>query len=78
MQSVGMAFVVTIAVGWVFLHARSVWRLDRLKCVCTHIRMHHVSALDWDSDYGDPQHTGMNYRKPGTCRLCKCRAFIRA
>ena len=73
-----MSVVVSLAVGWVFLHARAVWRLDRIKCVCTHKRMNHVLAMDWDSDYGNPSRLGTGYRKPGTCRACLCRAFIAA
>jgi hypothetical protein len=47
-------------------------------CICKHKRKQHVSAMDWDSNYGDPQHVGPNYRAPGTCRACACRAYIAA
>lgn len=49
---------------------------QRRLCICGHRSRVHVSAWDWDSDYGDPQHRGPNYVKPGTCRNCRCRRFI--
>lgn len=44
-------------------------------CVCGCQHKHHVSAFDWDSDYGDPEHARPDYRKPGSCRRCLCRSY---
>ena len=71
-----MAAVVSVAVLYVAFYARARWRMDRIKCRCSHAKNRHVSAWDWDSDYGDPQHVGPNYVKPGICRDCRCRFFI--
>ena len=45
------------------------------RCSCSHRLKEHVSAWDWDSDFGDPRGIGPDYRKPGTCRRCICRSF---
>jgi hypothetical protein len=70
-----------IVVLWVFYFVRADWRAERQPCICRHARKLHVSALDWDSDYGNPGRMGgvaATYRKPGTCRdqHCLCQCFI--
>jgi hypothetical protein len=66
----------SIVVVFVFFSVRADYRATHAKCLCHHEKHQHVSWRDWDSDYGDPGHVGANYRIPGTCRACRCRAFI--
>ena len=74
--TLAMGIVVDVAILWIALHARSIIRNNRQACgYCKHSRSRHVSAFDWDSNYGDPQQVGPNYRKPGTCRECGCHSF---
>lgn len=76
-----MGVVVDVAIIWIAYNIRAAWREARKRCFCSHEVRHHVSAWDWDSDYGDPQHVGPDYKKPGTCRKCKCiqyHEFVRA
>ena len=78
MQAIGMALVTCLALGFVAVRGYAVWVSDHQACVCKHRRNQHVSSWDWDSDYGDPMHVGGKYRKPGTCRQCRCRSFYAA
>lgn len=76
---VSAAFVTVmfgVAALWIFHFVRADFRAARSACICQHIQKRHVSALDWDSDYGDPGHTGTSYKKPGLCRDCRCQYFI--
>lgn len=68
--------LVDIAVLWVAMNVRAIWRADRYPCLCGHRKNEHVSAFDWDSDYGDPQHRQPDYKKPGICRECVCRFYV--
>jgi hypothetical protein len=70
--------LITFALAWVGYYALGVYQQGHIKCICGHIKGRHVTALDWDSNYGDPEHVGADYKAPGTCRDCwgRCRHFI--
>ena len=67
--------LLAITAIWIFESVRAYQARRGRLCGCTHRLKEHVSAWDWDSDFGDPAHVGPNYLKPGTCRRCPCRAF---
>lgn len=78
--ALGVTALLGITAILIFNVVRADWRAERIACICHHIKKRHVSALDWDSDYGNPSHTNVpgtvDYVKPGTCRECRCQYYI--
>lgn len=75
-SAIPMVATSLVAFLFVAFYAKAYWERDRTPCLCHHRFDRHVRFRDYDSDAFDPQHVGPDYRKPGTCRDCRCRSFI--
>jgi hypothetical protein len=75
-QSLMITSLFGVAALAVFWCVRADQRDGNRPCVCGDPFKVHAHFRDWDSDWGDPEHRGPNYIKPGKCRKCLCRYFI--
>lgn len=67
--------LIGIAAVWIFESVRADQARQGRRCACSHRLKEHVSAWDWDSDFGDPEHASPDYMTPGRCRRCVCRSY---